>query len=332
MIQVNWTMDDPGNFDHDDSLAENAFLALMEDRQLLVGVMLAIPGRDPYEPFPELEGLLRHWAKARKTELVGLEGDFWNTDIWKAYFSLPLRHRTVEEAATFAADAAAIADAYIDGTPTPNVFVGLLESGHAQALLGLSESQSLECKRSLELDREHAKLNLAKDIAAIANSETDGLIVIGLETRRRRGEDYIAALHPIPDAGNFVRRARRIADRFIYPPIDGLVIKAVPVGTTPNRVIYCLIPKQAAELKPFLVAGAFVDGKVEGALISVPRRRNDETIHLTPASIHAFMAAGYALFRNAEKSKPSVPTPSRLPSTRPPGERAAARPATSSGP
>jgi len=41
------------------------------------------------------------------------------------------------------------------------------------------------------------------------------------------------------------------------------------------------IPPQPEELKPFLVHGAIVDGRIEGAFISIVRCRGESSIPIT---------------------------------------------------
>jgi hypothetical protein len=60
------------------------------------------------------------------------------------------------------------------------------------------------------------------------------------------------------------------------------------------------VPPQPEEHKPFLVQGAIVNGKVEGAFISILRRRGEESIPITAASIHATLSAGRALLRRGQ--------------------------------
>jgi hypothetical protein len=60
------------------------------------------------------------------------------------------------------------------------------------------------------------------------------------------------------------------------------------------------IPPQPEELRPFLVHGAIVNGRVEGAFISIVRRRGESSIPITAPMIHSTLAAGRGLFRRGE--------------------------------
>lgn len=52
------------------------------------------------------------------------------------------------------------------------------------------------------------------------------------------------------------------------------------------------VPPQPEELKAFLVSGAVVHGRVEGAFISIVRRRGEHSLAISPAGIHAAVPAG----------------------------------------
>jgi hypothetical protein len=50
-------------------------------------------------------------------------------------------------------------------------------------LIGFAERQYLEAKRSIHLGRDKASLKLAKDVSAMANAITGGVLVVGLATK-----------------------------------------------------------------------------------------------------------------------------------------------------
>ena len=104
------------------------------------------------------------------------------------------------------------------------------------------------------------------------------------------------------------RRYQQVLEKRLFPPPDGLTIEAVPEGD--GMLVLIDIPPQPEELKPFLVHGAIVDGRVEGAFISIVRRRGESSIPITAPMIHATLAAGRALLRRGEVS---APHPSALP-------------------
>ena len=55
--------------------------------------------------------------------------------------------------------------------------------------------------------------------------------------------------------------------------------------------------KQSPELKPFLVHGAILEGKVNTAFFSIVTRISDETTATSPQAVHALLVAGRAASR-----------------------------------
>src|SRR5215216_3704925 len=295
--RIHWTLDSDEDFDDEMSSPEDVYLSLTRDAELLVGVELRdfARGRDPLAPWPELERFLSTWAEGRDVYFISLEGNDSAYGLWNVEFQVPLYGRTVLDAHKFGLQVLELVRAYVDGDPTVESLLALLRSGQREALVGLHESQILECKRTLSVGSEHDELEIAKDVAALANSETGGLIIIGMATKRDRNGDRIVKIQPLLKDFS-PRRLRGTIDRRIYPPIDGLLVESVESGSAQGRpLLLCLVPPQPQELKPFLVHGAIAGNRVEGAFISIPRRRGEDTIQISPASIHSFLVAGRAL-------------------------------------
>jgi hypothetical protein len=76
----------------------------------------------------------------------------------------------------------------------------------------------------------------------------------------------------------------------------GVEIFSIHKGRTGN-VWVVSIPPQPEELKPFLVHGALVKGKVNDAYYSIVTRRDDHAVPTTPEAVHALIAAGRAVLR-----------------------------------
>jgi hypothetical protein len=81
-----------------------------------------------------------------------------------------------------------------------------------------------------------------------------------------------------------------------FPPQDGVVVEQISVSPGAALVLV-YVPPEPEELKPFLVQGAIVGGRQEGAYISIVRRRGEASIPITAAAIHSTLAAGRALLR-----------------------------------
>jgi hypothetical protein len=61
------------------------------------------------------------------------------------------------------------------------------------------------------------------------------------------------------------------------------------------------VPPQLDELKPFLVHGAVIDGKINDTYFSIVSRRADEIVPTDPQAVHALLTAGRAALRPGVK-------------------------------
>ena len=178
-----------------------------------------------------------------------------------------------------------------------------MTAGRPELLVGLPESRWLDAKsQGYDLQTDHGRIELAQDIARFANSDSDGLLVIGLRTRKAGGGEIISKTSPSLDPFDTGRYHRAIDGR-LFPPVQGLIIRNTPAPMSGGRVGYMLavyVPAQPEEMKPFLVHGAIVRGKVEGAFISIVQRRGEHSIPITAPAIHATLAAGRALLRRSD--------------------------------
>jgi Putative DNA-binding domain len=281
---------------------------LLRDAKLLVSVGFAVAGEDE----PDLESisstlqplLERHRSaiEATSTHPYGQEEPTTRAvvaaEVWDVHFKLNVsqRGRTIADAVAIGRDVLSLAAAATGGVLTPSTARDLVRARRADLLLGQAESHWLECKQQPHRDDERGKLELAKDVASFANSRNGGLLVIGLSTKRRGEQDIIAALRPFPVAGKRAGALRRILDHRIYPPVENLEIDFVGYGET-KAIVTVFVPGQPIELRPFLVRGAIVDGKVIGSLISVVRRRGDETIDTSISALHAAIARNWVSAR-----------------------------------
>jgi predicted HTH transcriptional regulator len=67
---------------------------------------------------------------------------------------------------------------------SPSELTAILQSGDFNRLLGGLEDDRLECKSApYNLDHEREKMELAKDVSALANAD-GGLILIGVQTEQ----------------------------------------------------------------------------------------------------------------------------------------------------
>lgn len=182
----------------------------------------------------------------------------------------------------------------------PNSALGMkavISAGRADLLIGLPETEWLDVKRiGYELQyKDKDAYELACDIASFANSPTGGLIVIGLESTKTRGKDVISTVTPCGPQTLSVQRYFSIAKEKVIPPVEGLEIDTHEYD--PGELMTIFIPPQPEEIRPFLVRGALVGGKVKGSFFSMPQRRGDSKWDSSPEAVHSLLVAARAILR-----------------------------------
>lgn len=223
--------------------------------------------------------------------------------LWHARLAAATQGQTLSTLFTAGHDAIALLAA-MDGGQLTRVTAGdLVRSGHAKALVGQPEGHWLDVKsQHYDLLAEHGQISLAQSVARFCNAETGGLVVVGMKTKKTGAGEEIRDLCPMPLDDKMTRRYQQALDTRLFPPPDGLTIEPIPMGG--QMLMLIDVPPQPEELKPFLVHGAIVDGRVEGAFISIVRRRGEASIPITAPMIHATLAAGRALLRRGELPAP----------------------------
>jgi Putative DNA-binding domain len=167
----------------------------------------------------------------------------------------------------------------------------LLEARDFEALVGAIEADDVEFKHSpYRLDERAQKLELAKDVAAMAN-RGGGIIVLGVKTSQATQSNVTEAtgIRPFdPTLLNSTQYTDTFAG-YIHPIPSGVTItfrRASP--EEPAGIADIDIPAPHDEDLPLLVKGGLVDGAGDpvGWLIGVPTRRGDQTRHQTIQEIH----------------------------------------------
>lgn len=182
--------------------------------------------------------------------------------------------------------------------------LNLLRGGHFNLLIGEKESDYLEAKAAMHpiwvagTPGEKAKIELAQDVARFANSDVDAVLVIGYR-ETSGGDNEIGTMTPVADQYLNTTQIREVLDARIVPPLDGLLVETFQVTST-ESVLSVFVPKQPSEMQPYLVHGAIVEGKVEGAFFSIVRRRGEASITTSAQQIHAYIVAGKRYLRGDE--------------------------------
>ncbi|HEV2640043.1 MAG TPA: ATP-binding protein [Actinocrinis sp.] len=170
-----------------------------------------------------------------------------------------------------------------------------LRAGDPAALLGVREGPWLDAKGGIyELGAPSGAEELAKDVAAFANTKHGGLLVIGIGTLPDAHGEVLDRLKPI--ALNLVDldRHRKVIRERVTPSPRNVCVAWIDLGNG-RGVLYIDIPEQPRSNQPHVVAApAGRDGKSHQASIAVPIREADGTYWLPRAEVHQLLAAGWA--------------------------------------
>jgi hypothetical protein len=285
-----------------ESVVEPTAFFLLDDGRL--GVEVSLTSQLPFDGDDDLwastEPLIRPLLLRHKVTLVSLTSDRYRSTrpfIHDAVIVVSTRSKTMEDVRRIADQIAALVDAAAAGFITRDAAVDLILGGRADLLVGQAEGPWLDAKsHHYDLTSDKGRISLAQAVGRFANAEEGGIVVVGMDTKHVAGGETIRSVRPVPVDSRTVRRYRQVIASRIFPLPAGLEIHPVEVIPGSGLVVVS-IPPQPEELKPFLVHGAIVDGRVEGAFISIVRRSGEDSIPTTAPQIHSALAAGRALLR-----------------------------------
>jgi hypothetical protein len=255
----------------------------------------------------DLYGTVGHsverFLSRQKSRLISLRADDYRSTapyFHEVTFSTPTRSKTLLDLYQIADDLATLIEAARSGSVTPETALGLLRGGRADLLIGLPEDSWLDVKsQHFDLGSPRGTISIAEAISCFCNAEEGGILVIGMDTKRVPGGEVIKSVKPVPLDGATVRRYRQAIENRLFPLPNGLTIEPIKIGLADGLMVIS-VPPQDEELKPFLVHGTIVDGKVYGAFIGIVRRSGQDSVPITAQQIHSTMAAGRALLRRGQ--------------------------------
>ena len=289
-----------------DTIVENIAFCLGENDELLVE--LGFEGSDQTlndhqlkaTIDPLIEPLLRR-SKAAIRSVRADNGEHSGPRYHQVELAVETRGRTLSDVYAIADSAQALLYAAEAGGLTRENARDLLVGGRADLLIGLPESNWLDVKsQHYNLDSDQGKISIAEAVSRFCNAEDGGIVVVGMDTKKNvGGGEIIKSLRPVPLDLRTARRYRQAVENRVFPFPTGLGVDIIEVRPGQGLVVVT-VPRQEEELKPFLVHGAFVNGKTQGAYISIVRRSGEDSIPITAQQIHSTLAAGRALLRRGE--------------------------------
>lgn len=162
---------------------------------------------------------------------------------------------------------------------TPEEVVTILESGNFDDLIGVVEDEYIEAKQEpYQLEDEHNKQELAKDISGMANSK-GGVILLGVRTHRHPTHfgDEITRVRPFPQDMVDADQYQDILKVWVYPSLHGVEILWFPSSADSQKGIAAIvIPKQPLDNRPFLITRTVDDTGKQTRLVFgyVERKRS----------------------------------------------------------
>ena len=211
-------------------------------------------------------------------------------------------------------DAAALLVAYERGDIDVAGARHLVRAAKPHLLAGIVESEWLEVKSGpYRIDEAgptgtRSKIELAQDVARFANGDVDAILIVGIREEKRDNRSRLGTVTSVPLAKIDPDQHRAVIDQRVVPPVDGLAVERVDMGNGLGLLMIS-IPRQPHEMQPFLVHGAIVGDKTEGAFFSIVRRRGEASIPTTAAQIHAYIAAGKAFLQRGGNLPQGTPDP-----------------------
>ena len=250
--------------------------------------------------------LARHNARPERSET---QDEFGLQKVYLSFSYSSIRGLRVCDVHQLASKVSSLASAISSsGRLEADAIEALVHSGDSDLLVGQYEHEWFDAKStSYQMSNPDDRFELAKDVAAFANSRNGGLIVCGLRTAKRRGSDVVREAAPISLERFSDRAWIRAIRKLVVPAPEGLAVRARRISGPGSARGYVTIsvPPQPEHLRPFLVQlGCRQDGRIVDTDITVPIRIGENTEYSDAAALHGLLTAGRAVLqRHAENDE-----------------------------
>ena len=293
-------------FDADTSRRDLALSYLGERLSALVahGVQKEVAALDA-------DALLTPLLDRHGAERVGRYRDDQGGRLYEFHMlALADRDRDVGALYALGVEAQALLDAAAgEGRLTAASARDLLAGGHAGALIGQPESSWIDAKAiPHRTDTETASFELAKDVAAFANTGEDALIIYGIATVRSPAGEVLDVVRPFKLSALDVPALRNALSGRVTPLLTDLEIDLVEARPGSGHGFgWIFVPAQPTWIRPVLVRGALVDGRIRGSHFSVPFQVGEDTRHWDASTVHSLIQAGRAALQQAGEADAARP-------------------------
>ncbi|MGW5557624.1 hypothetical protein ACWER9_10425 [Micromonospora sp. NPDC003944] len=285
-----------------ESVVDSVSFALLDDGRLAVQCALTSDDYigDDSQLYATVTPLIEPLLRRLKAHLAVVQADAHRSTApyyHEALITTPTRGKTLDQLYELAESVTTLFDAANTGHLTRETVADLIIGGRADLLLDQPEGAWLDVKsQHYDLTTARGKISLAEAVSRFANAEEGGIVVVGMDTKRIPGGELVRSVKAVPIDTATTRRYRQAIENRLFPLPTALNVQTVETATGQGLVVIS-IPPQEDELKPFLVHGAIIDGRIEGAYISIVRRSGEDSIPITAQQIHSTLAAGRALLR-----------------------------------
>lgn len=175
----------------------------------------------------------------------------------------------------------------------------VLEAGDFAALMGVHEDVEVEFKgQPYQLEEEHQRFELAKDVSALANVD-GGVIVVGIRTERTVDAPVDRAAEVRLLTRGLVNEQQYVGviTERIYPRIQNIRVEFVPSEDDVDRGLVLIdVPPQAHVEKLFLVQKPVSpDTNAPGWMIGVAIRSVGRVEERRVGEIHTLINRGFTI-------------------------------------
>ncbi len=167
--------------------------------------------------------------------------------------------------------------------------VAILQSGDFTRLFGGLEDDHLECKSApYNLDQECEKMELAKDVSALANTD-GGIILLGVQTEQEpvHQGDIIRRVGCFSQDRIDFGQYRNVISDWVLPSIPGLRFEWHASATNQNEgIVSILVPAEASRERPYVVVKVVENtGRIIGSYIGFFERVRENVAPMKPGEL-----------------------------------------------